>query len=403
MKNLYNKKILLIICGGISAYKSLELIRLLKKSGAEVKTILTESGKQFVTPLSITSLSQEKVYEDLFSIENETEMDHISLSRWCDIILVAPITANTISKLSNGSSEDLASTVILASNKNILICPAMNVRMWEHPSTKINLEKLKQFGYKVIGPEIGDMACGEFGEGKMTEPNVILQYMLNYFDKLSKIKNKKLKALVTAGPTKEYIDPVRFITNKSSGKQGYEIAKSFYKKGFDTTLISGPTNINIEPGINLIKVETAEEMLKATQESLPVDVAVFSAAVADYKTKNTEHNKIKKNDSLILSLEKNVDILNFVSNNNLHRPNIVIGFAAETNNLEKNSLKKLSEKNCDWLISNDVSNDTIGFDSDYNEVTIYYKDKKKNREFISKRKKAQIADEITDKVISYLN
>ena len=403
MKNLYNKKILLIICGGISAYKSLELIRLLKKRGAEVKTILTESGKQFVTPLSITSLSQEKVYEDLFSIENETEMDHISLSRWCDIILVAPITANTISKLSNGSSEDLASTVILASNKDILICPAMNVRMWEHPSTKSNLEKLKQFGYKVIGPEIGDMACGEYGEGKMSEPNVILQYILNYFDKLSKIKNKKLKALVTAGPTKEYIDPVRFITNKSSGKQGYEIAKSFYKKGFDTTLISGPTNINIEPGINLIKVETAEEMLKATQESLPVDVAVFSAAVADYKTKNTEHNKIKKNDSLILSLEKNVDILNFVSNNNLHRPNIVIGFAAETNNLEKNSLKKLSEKNCDWLISNDVSNDTIGFDSDYNEVTIYYKDKKKIREFISKRKKAQIADEITDKVISYLN
>ena len=403
MKNLYNKKILLIICGGISAYKSLELIRLLKKSGAEVKTILTESGKQFVTPLSITSLSQEKVYEDLFSIENETEMDHISLSRWCDIILVAPITANTISKLSNGSTEDLASTVILASNKDILICPAMNVRMWEHPSTKINLEKLKQFGYKVIGPEIGDMACGEYGEGKMTEPNVILQYILNYFDKLSKIKNKKLKALVTAGPTKEYIDPVRFITNKSSGKQGYEIAKSFYKKGFDTTLISGPTNMNIEPGINLIKVETAEEMLKATQESLPVDVAVFSAAVADYKTKNTEHNKIKKNDSLILSLEKNVDILNFVSNHNLHRPNIVIGFAAETNDLEKNSLKKLSEKNCDWLISNDVSNDTIGFDSDYNEVTIYYKDKKKNKEFISKRKKTQIADEITNKVISYLN
>ena len=403
MKNLYNKKILLIICGGISAYKSLELIRLLKKSGAEVKTILTESGKQFVTPLSITSLSQEKVYEDLFSVENETEMDHISLSRWCDIILVAPITANTISKLSNGSTEDLASTVILASNKDILICPAMNVRMWEHPSTKNNLEKLKQFGYKVIGPEIGDMACGEYGEGKMTEPNVILQYILNYFDKLSKIKNKKLKALVTAGPTKEYIDPVRFITNKSSGKQGYEIAKSFYKKGFDTTLISGPTNMNIEPGINLIKVETAEEMLKATQESLPVDVAVFSAAVADYKTKNTEHNKIKKNDSLILSLEKNVDILNFVSNHNLHRPNIVIGFAAETNDLEKNSLKKLSEKNCDWLISNDVSNDTIGFDSDYNEVTIYYKDKKKNKEFISKRKKTQIADEITNKVISYLN
>ena len=199
MKNLYNKKILLIICGGISAYKSLELIRLLKKSGAEVKTILTESGKQFVTPLSITSLSQEKVYEDLFSIENETEMDHISLSRWCDIILVAPITANTISKLSNGSTEDLASTVILASNKDILICPAMNVRMWEHPSTKSNLEKLKQFGYKVIGPEIGDMACGEYGEGKMTEPDNIASRILNYFQSLN--KNKKFKVLITAGPT----------------------------------------------------------------------------------------------------------------------------------------------------------------------------------------------------------
>tara|TARA_S200000501_G_scaffold70192_1_gene62197 strand:+ start:288 stop:1499 length:1212 start_codon:yes stop_codon:yes gene_type:complete len=403
MKNLFNKKILLIICGGISAYKSLELIRLLKKSGAKVKTILTESGKQFVTPLSITSLSQEKVYEDLFSVENESEMDHISLSRWCDIILVAPITANTISKLSNGSSEDLASTVILASNKDILICPAMNVRMWEHPSTKNNFEKLKEFGYKVIGPEIGDMACGEYGEGKMTEPSIILQYILNYFDKLNKTKNKKLKALITAGPTKEYIDPVRFITNKSSGKQGYEIAKSFYKKGFDTTLISGPTNINIEPGINLIKVETAEEMLKATQENLPVDVAVFSAAVADYKTKNIELNKIKKNESLILSLEKNVDILNFVSNHNLHRPDIVIGFAAETSDLEENSLKKLSEKNCDWVISNDVSNDKIGFDSDYNEVTIYYKDKNKNKEFISKRKKTLIADKITEKVIKHLN
>ena len=403
MKNLFNKKILLIICGGISAYKSLELIRLLKKSGAKVKTILTESGKQFVTPLSITSLSQEKVYEDLFSVENESEMDHISLSRWCDIVLVAPITANTISKLSNGNAEDLASTVILASNKNIMICPAMNVRMWEHPTTKNNLEKLKQFGYKVIGPETGDMACGEYGEGKMTEPNVILEYLSKYFEKINKVKNKKFKALITAGPTKEFIDPVRFITNKSSGKQGYEIAKSFYKKGFETTLISGPTNIEVEPGINLLRVETADEMLKATQNNLPTDVAVFSAAVADYKTKKIENNKIKKSDSLNLLLEKNVDILNFVSNHNSHRPKIVIGFAAETTNLEKNSLKKLSEKNCDWVISNDVSDNTIGFDSDFNEVTIYYKDKSKNKEFISRRKKTQIADEITEKVISYLN
>ncbi len=403
MKNLANKKILLIICGGISAYKSLELIRSLKKNGSVIKTILTKSGKEFVTPLSITSLSQEKVYEDLFSVENEYSMDHISLSRWCDIILVAPITANTISKLSNGNAEDLASTVILASDKDIMVCPAMNVRMWEHPTTKNNLEKLKQFGYKVIGPETGDMACGEYGEGKMTEPNVILEYLSKYFEKINKVKNKKFKALITAGPTKEFIDPVRFITNKSSGKQGYEIAKSFYKKGFETTLISGPTNIEVEPGINLLRVETADEMLKATQNNLPTDVAVFSAAVADYKTKKIENNKIKKSDSLNLLLEKNVDILNFVSNHNSHRPKIVIGFAAETTNLEKNSLKKLSEKNCDWVISNDVSDNTIGFDSDFNEVTIYYKDKSKNKEFISRRKKTQIADEITEKVISYLN
>ena len=403
MKNLYNKKILLIICGGISAYKSLELIRLLKKSGAEVKTILTESGKQFVTPLSITSLSKEKVYEDLFSVENETEMDHISLSRWCDIILVAPITANTISKLSNGSTEDLASTVILASNKDILICPAMNVRMWEHPSTKSNLEKLKQFGYKVIGPEIGDMACGEYGEGKMTEPNVILQYILNYFDKLRKIKNKKLKALVTAGPTKEYIDPVRFITNKSSGKQGYEIARSLFKRGFETTLISGPTNLDIDENINLIKVETAEEMFKATQQNLPTDIAIFSAAVADFKINKKKHDKIKKQENLVINLEKNIDILNYVSNHNSMRPKLVIGFAAETKNVNDNAIAKLKYKNCDWVIANDVSKKDFGFNSDYNEVTIHYKNSKNKQEKLLLKKKSEISEEIVDRIVSKIN
>ena len=222
MKNLTGKKILLIICGGISAYKSLELIRLFKKQGAEIKTILTKSAKEFVTPLSVASLTQEKVYDDLFNAENEAEMDHISLSRWADLILVAPATANTISKLSVGSSDDLASTVILASDKDIFLAPAMNVRMWEHPSTRENLNKLRSFGYKVIGPEIGDMACGEFGEGKMTEPKILLKKLIFI---LTPKKNNKFKALVTAGPTNEYIDPVRFITNKSSGKQGYALAK----------------------------------------------------------------------------------------------------------------------------------------------------------------------------------
>ena len=401
MNSLSQKKILLIICGGISAYKSLELIRLFKKQGSEVKTILTKSAKEFITPLSVASLSQEKVYDDLFNAENEAEMDHISLSRWADLILVAPATANTISKLSAGSSDDLASTVILASDKDIFLTPAMNVRMWEHPSTKENLNKLKSYGYKVIGPEIGDMACGEFGEGKMTEPKDIIQVIELYFNSL--INNQKLRALVTAGPTNEYIDPVRFITNKSSGKQGYALAKAFAKKGFQTTLISGPTNLKVDNNINLIKVETAHEMLKATQENLPVDVAIFSAAVADFKVKEKNERKIKKQESLHLELEKNIDILNYVSKHNSLRPKLVIGFAAETNNVEENAKKKLMEKNCDWIIANDVSNKSIGFDSNFNEVSIFYKNKEIKDEKLSLKEKSAISDEIVDRVIRQLN
>ena len=401
MNNLLEKKILLIICGGISAYKSLEIIRSLKKRGAKIKTILTKSAKEFVTPLSISSLSQEKVYDNLFNVENEAEMDHISLSRWSDLILVAPATANTIAKLSSGYSDDLASTVMLASDKDIFLTPAMNVRMWEHPSTKENINKLKKYGYKIIGPEIGDMACGEFGEGKMTEPNEIIRQIESYFLNLN--KNKKFKALVTAGPTYEYIDPVRFITNKSSGKQGFELAKALSKKGFETTLISGPTNLKINNDINLIQVETAEEMFKSTQNNLPVDVAIFSAAVADFKIKEKNKEKIKKKNYINLNLEKNIDILNYVSNHNSLRPKLVIGFAAETNNIEENSRKKLMEKNCDWIIANDVSNKSIGFDSDFNEVTIFYKDKKINEEKLVMKKKSEIADEIIDRVISQLN
>ena len=401
MNNLSQRKILLIICGGISAYKSLELIRLLKKQGAKVKTVLTKSAKEFVTPLSVASLSQEKVYDDLFNAENEAEMDHISLSRWADIILVAPTTANTISKLSSGSSDDLASTVILASDKDIFLVPAMNVRMWEHPSTKQNLNKLKSYGYKIVGPEVGDMACGEFGEGKMTEPKDIFQIINNYFSRLN--KNQKLKALVTAGPTNEYIDPVRFITNKSSGRQGYALAKSLLKRGFQTTLISGPTSLQIDNNVNLIKVETADEMFKATQENLPADVAIFSAAVADFKIKEKKNKKIKKQDHLYLEFEKNIDILNYVSKHNSLRPKLVIGFAAETNNVQQNAQKKLKEKNCDWIIANDVSNDSIGFDSEFNEVSIFYKNEKLKDEKLVIKKKSEISDEIIDRVIKQLN
>ena len=401
MKNLLNKKILFIICGGISAYKSLETIRLFKKNGAEIKTILTKSANEFVTPLSITSLSQGKVYSDLFSVENEAEMDHISLSRWADIIVIAPATANTISKLAQGTTDDLASTVVLASDKDIILAPAMNVRMWEHPTTKTNIKKLKGFGYKLIGPEVGDMACGEYGEGKMSDPSVIAEEVDKYF--LTQKNNKKFKALVTAGPTNEYIDPVRFITNKSSGKQGYELAKSLSKKGFDTTLISGPTNLEITKDINLIKVETADEMLVATQENLPVDVAIFSAAVADFKINKKYENKIKKQENLNLNLEKNVDILHYVSNHNSMRPELVIGFAAETNEIDKNAEEKLNKKSCDWIISNDVSNKDIGFNSDYNEVTIHYKNKEDKKEKLSYKKKSGISDEIVDRIIDQLN
>ena len=401
MKNLNNKKILFIVCGGVSAYKSLETIRLFKKDNAEIKTILTKSAKEFVTPLSIASLSQGKVYDDLFNVNNESEMDHIALSRWADVIIVAPATANTISKLSQGSSEDLASTVILASNKQIYLVPAMNVRMWEHQSTKNNLEILRSYGYNFIGPLIGDMACGEYGEGKMSNPNEIFDEINKFLSK--QIKNKKIKALVTAGPTNEYIDPVRFITNKSSGKQGYEIAKSLFRRGFDTTLISGPTNLDIDENVNLIKVETAEEMFKATQKNLPTDIAIFSAAVADFKINEKSQSKIKKNENITINLEKNIDILNYVSNHNSMRPKLVIGFAAETNDLDQNAISKLTNKNCDWIIANDVSKRDIGFNSNFNEVTIHYKDSKIKKEKLSLKKKSEISEEIVDRIVTQIN
>ena len=399
MKNLNEKKILLIICGGIAAYKSLEVIRLLKKNGSSVKTILTNNAKNFITPLSVASLSQEKVYTDLFNSDNESEMDHISLSRWADLILIAPATANTISKISFGLSDDLASTVVFASDKKIFIAPAMNVRMWEHQSNKNNLKKLNDFGYEIIGPEIGEMACGEYGMGKMSEPEKIINYINNYFKKIE--SNNKFKALVTAGPTHEYIDPVRFISNKSSGKQGYEIAKSLSENGFNTTLISGPVNLNSIKDVNLIKVRTADEMLEATLNNLPTDVAIFSAAVADFKLKNKEKEKIKKDTISKLSLEKNTDILGHISNHNSLRPKLVVGFAAETNSLKNNALKKLSEKNCDWIIANDISKKDIGFESDFNKVSIYYKNK--SEENLPKMKKSILANEIVNRIISQLN
>ena len=394
-----NKKILLIICGGISAYKSLEIIRSFKKQGANIKTILTKSAEKFVTPLSITSLSQNKVYTDLFSLENEKEMDHISLSRWADIILVSPITANTISKLRNGISDNLALTVILASDKKVFLVPAMNVRMWEHQSNKENINKLRDYGYYFIGPEIGEMACGEYGEGKMTEPEKISEYLINYFRNLE--NNKKLRAIVTSGPTLEFIDPIRYISNRSSGKQGYEIARSLSENGINTTLITGPTNLKDLPNVKMIKIRTAKEMFNMTLDNLPADIAVFSAAVSDYKVKKYNDKKIKNQNNLKLDLEKNKDILNYVSKHNMLRPKVVAGFAAETDNVDSNARLKLIEKNCDLIIANDVSRNDIGFDVEENEVSIYYRDNKIEK--IKKSKKSVIANKIVKRLIDQLN
>tara|TARA_B100001123_G_scaffold374122_1_gene439190 strand:- start:1978 stop:3183 length:1206 start_codon:yes stop_codon:yes gene_type:complete len=395
-KFLKNKKIILIIGGGISAYKSLDLIRLLKKQECEVKVVLTKSGEKFITPLSAASLSQNKVYQDIFDTDKEAEMDHISLSRWCDIILFAPVTANSIAKLSIGRADDLASTLILASNKQILLAPAMNVRMWLHKSTQNNMDKLLNYGYLSIGPSVGEMACGEYGEGKMSTPEEIFEFIKNYFLERDIVKNKNLKAIVTAGPTKEYIDPVRFITNNSSGKQGYEIAKSLAKFGVETTLISGPTTLKKPENVNIVRVESADQMYVETKKALPVDIAVCTAAITDFKPEKYEKNKIKK-EKLNLNLKRNVDILEFLSKNNSQRPKLVVGFAAETNDILKLAKEKKNKKYCDWIIANDVSNTEIGFDSDYNAVSIIYNDK---IETIKKNLKSHIANKIARKIVN---
>ncbi len=400
MKFLENKKILIIITGGIAAYKTLDLIRKLSKHNCEIKTVLTKSGKEFVTPLSITSLSKNKVYTDLFSVENESEMDHISLSRWSDLILVAPASSNFLTKISNGFSDDLASTVIKASDKKVFLCPAMNVRMWEHASNKQSINTLKSYGYRILGPETGEMACGEFGEGKMLEVDEIINQLELYFKQIS--KNKKLKAIVTAGPTQELIDPVRFITNRSSGKQGYEIANSLVENGFDTTLISGPTNLKPNDNLKLIKVKTGEEMHKKTMELLPCDLAIFTAAVSDFKIKKFNKEKIKKNKDQSFDLDLNPDILELVSKSN-KKPKIVVGFAAESENLFDNAKSKLEKKGCDLIVANDVSNNEIGFESDFNEVHLFYKDKNIDDEKIPKNFKSVIADELIKKITNKFN
>ena len=399
---LKNKKILIVIGGGIAAYKSLDLIRLLKKNGAKIKTILTKSGKKFVTPLSITTLTKNKTFEDVFDQNSEAKIDHIALSRWADLIIVMPTTANFMAKLSVGRAEDLATTVILASNKDILLAPAMNVRMWIHKATQKNLKILQDYGYYFVGPEKGEMACGEFGEGKMSSPRQIYSYLKKYFEYRNIIKKKRLKALVTTGPTREYLDPIRYISNESSGKQGYEIALALDRLGVKTKLITGPTNLASPKRLNVKKIVSGKEMLKEVKKTLPVDVAICAAAVSDYKPVSKSTNKIKKNkvNLDVIKLEKNPDILEFLSKNNRNRPKIVIGFSAETENIIENSKNKIKEKYCDLIIANDVSKKEFGFNSDYNKVFLINRNGKIKS--IPKNKKSYIANILAKIILNKL-
>ena len=399
---LKNKKILIIIGGGIAAYKSLDLIRLLKKNHMEVKTILTKSGREFVTPLSVSTLTKSKTFENIFDSESEAEIDHIALSRWADIILVMPTTANFMSKLSLGKAEDLATTVLLAADKDIILVPAMNVRMWLHKATQSNLKILQDFGYLFIGPEKGEMACGEFGEGKMSSPRQIFAYLKNYFDKKNIVKKKNLKALVTAGPTREYLDPIRYISNESSGKQGYEIAIALNKLGIKTTLITGPSRLTSPKGVKVKKIISADEMLVEVKKALPVDLAVCTAAIVDFKPIEKSKNKIKKDKLNFKSINfiKNNDILNFLSKNNKNRPQIVAGFSAETESVIKNSTQKMKNKNCDLIFANDVSKKEIGFNSDFNKVSMI--DQKGNIKILPKNKKSFIANKIAQILLDKL-
>ena len=314
---------------------------------------------------------------------------------------MVPATANIISKLSQGKAEDLASTIILASNKDIILVPAMNVRMWNHKATQENCKKLITYGYKFIGPTEGQMACGEFGKGKMLSPKKILKEVKDYFFKRNIVKNKRFKALVTTGPTREYLDPVRYISNESSGKQGYEIALALKKMGIKTTLIAGPSNLQVEKGLKIIKVKTSDEMFNAVKKNLPVDVAVCTAAVSDFKPSILHKNKIKKNkEKENIELDSTIDILNYIGKNNQHRPKLVIGFSAETEKLLQNSRTKLKNKNADWIIANDVSKKDIGFNKDYNAVTIIRSNGKISQ--IKKNKKSFIASIISEEIVKNL-
>jgi len=367
-----DKRVLLIISGGIAAYKCLELIRRLGERGVRVRCVLTAGGAQFVTPLSLAALSEDTVYSDLFSLTDESQMGHIQLSRDADLLVVAPASADILARMAAGIADDLATTVLLATDKPVLVAPAMNTRMWEHLATQTNVEILAARGIERIGPESGDMACGEYGAGRMAKVAEIvaaIEQRLAADVSAARGPLSGRSALVTSGPTREPIDPVRFIANRSSGKQGHAIAAALSRLGARTTLVSGPTTLVDPAAVNVVHVETACEMLEACNGSLPVDVAICAAAVADWRVADTAANKLKKNgSSATLALTENPDILRTLAQAGNMKPELLIGFAAETEDLIARANQKRSEKGCDWIIANDVSAESDTFDNDYNMV-----------------------------------
>jgi phosphopantothenoylcysteine decarboxylase/phosphopantothenate--cysteine ligase len=391
------RSILLIIGGGIAAYKSLELIRELTKRGIGVTVILTKAGEQFVTPLAVAALTGEKVYQDLFSLTDETEMGHIELSRAADLVVVAPATADLLAKMATGLANDLASTTLLATNKQVLAAPAMNVRMWHHAATRRNIRQLKADGVTFVGPGEGEMACGEYGLGRLAEPLEIaaaIESLLAPGDLPLKGKH----VLITAGPTREPIDPVRYISNQSSGKQGYAIAEAAVKLGAQVTLVSGPVSLPIPPGAGMMPVQTAEEMLKAVEQSLPADIAIFTAAVADWRVASTAQEKIKKKGDgkpPSLSLAENPDILKTIATRKSGRPKLVVGFAAETENVIAHAQEKLARKGCDLIVANDVSEENGVFGGDANTVHLV---SKSGVESWPKLSKAEVATRLMQKL-----
>jgi len=401
--DLSRRRILLIVGGGIAAYKALELIRLIRKAGGQVRVILTASGAEFVTPLSIASLTGFSTHQALFSPEDETTMGHIELSRWADLVVVAPATAGLIAKAANGMADDLASTTLLATDKRVLLAPAMNVRMWTHPAVQANVARLRRFpglhGVAVVGPDDGEMACGEYGPGRMAEPPAILDAIRAELDRDAHRPLAGKRAVVTAGPTFEPIDPVRGLTNRSSGKQGYAIAAALAELGAEVTLVSGPVALDAPPGVRRVFVEAATEMQAAVQAALPADIAVMSAAVADWRVDGVASGKIKKapGGPPSLALIENPDILAGVSAPGPNRPALVVGFAAETTDLEANARAKLSRKGCDWIVGNDVSDDVFGAES--NAVTLFTRD---GAEPWPRQSKTEVARRLADRIAVHL-